>query len=131
MNRRERRAAATNLRQENKQQPDQLVAVPNTEWPRKEKRLEAVFRSNKFLVQVYDEDNGIVRLSVCRTEINKAGDWSDRITWDELQEIKRQCCFGNFDAVEIYPQTSDVVNVANMRHLWVLPNKLDFAWRKQ
>lgn len=24
----------------------------------------------------------------------------------------------------------DVVNVAPMRHLWVMPEKLTFAWRK-
>jgi hypothetical protein len=33
------------------------------------------------------------------------------------------------DAVEVYPPAGDVVNVANMRHLWVLRDRLPFAWR--
>ena len=32
--------------------------------------------------------------------------------------------------MEVYPRTADLVNVANMRHLWVLPELLPFAWRK-
>lgn len=33
-------------------------------------------------------------------------------------------------AVEIYPAERDIVNVANMRHLWVLPERLPFGWRR-
>jgi hypothetical protein len=32
-------------------------------------------------------------------------------------------------AVEIYPADGDVVAVANMRHLWLLPEAPAFAWR--
>jgi hypothetical protein len=56
--------------------------------------------------------------------------WADNITWDELQALKTQCGYGGHDAVEVYPPTRDVVNVANIRHLWVLAEKLPFAWRK-
>ena len=33
-------------------------------------------------------------------------------------------------AVEVFPADDQVVNVANMRHLWVLPEPLPFAWEK-
>lgn len=52
----------------------------------------------------------------------------DGITWDELQALKRQCGFGDRFAVEVYPADLDVVNVGNLRHLWVLQGALPFAW---
>ncbi len=53
------------------------------------------------------------------------------LVWDELQRIKSECGYGNTDAIEIYPADDDVVNVANMRHLWILDSRIPFAWRKQ
>lgn len=133
MNRHERRAAAQHLRKENKTYPDQLIPVPESEWPRREPGMIALYRSSRFLVQVYEDGelDTPIRLSICRTAINDRGQWQDNISWEELQEIKNQCGFTGFDAVEIYPRQRDVVNVANMRHLWVLPESLPFAWRKQ
>lgn len=130
MNRHERRAASQHLKKESKTYPDQLVPVPETEWSRREPGMVALWRSNRFLVQVYVENDGVVRLSVCRTEINNRGQWQDNITWEELQEIKNQCGYEDHDAVELYPRAKDVVNVANMRHLWVFDEPLLFAWRK-
>jgi len=129
MNRHERRAANQHLKKENKSYPDQLISVPESEWPRREPGMVALWRSNRFLVQVYVENNGVVRLSVCRTEINNRGQWQENIAWEELQEIKNQCGYEHFDAVEVYPRQKDVVNVANMRHLWVFDEPLRFAWR--
>jgi hypothetical protein len=129
MNRHERRAASQHLRKENATYPDQLCSVPEIEWPRREPGMIALCRSSRFLVQVYDAGGGKYRLSVCRTEINNKGEWQDNITWEELQEIKNQCGFSHLDAIEIYPRQADVVNVANMRHLWVLPIQIAFAWR--
>jgi hypothetical protein len=36
--------------------------------------------------------------------------------------------FGAADALEVYPRDGDVVNVANIRHLWVLRDPLPWAW---
>jgi hypothetical protein len=36
---------------------------------------------------------------------------------------------GDKDAVEIYPADKDIVNVANMRHLIVLPAPFPYTWR--
>lgn len=84
-----------------------------------------------FLVQEFMEAApAFARLSVNRTTLD--GDrWSENITWDELQRIKAECGYRLADAVEVFPADPDVVNVANMRHLWVLREPLPFAWRKQ
>ena len=57
------------------------------------------------------------------------GEWGDNIPWRELQRIKREVGYGDRDAVEIFPADRDVVNVANMRHLWIVSKPIEFAWR--
>lgn len=90
-----------------------------------------VWRSRLFLVQVFAEANDILRASVNRSVIDSiTGRWKDGISWEDLQSIKREIGRGHLDAVEIFPADRDVVNVANMRHLWILPEKLPFGWRK-
>lgn len=111
------------LEKENAKRPPFLVQVPREQWPNDGggKILE-VWLSGKYMVQVYDEGNGLKRLSVNRTIINQDGQWQDNLTWDELQEVKRQIGHGDSFAVEVYPSDRDIVNVANLRHLWVLPH---------
>lgn len=83
-----------------------------------------------FLVQEFQEENGVIRLSVNTTSMANSGRWKDGISWDALQEIKNAVGYADRDAVEIYPAQKDVVNVANMRHLWLVNEPLTFAWRK-
>jgi hypothetical protein len=118
------------LSEENRKWPDRLTNVHRDYWPKDgQARRAAVWRSRTFLVQVYFEDVGVMRMSVCRTELDGAGMWKDGISWEELQRLKDECGYGCSDAVEVYPRNMDVVNVANMRHVWVLPYPLPFAWR--
>jgi hypothetical protein len=114
--------------------PKKLKQVPRVEWPPdRSRKLLNCWRSRDYLVQVFVERIELVRLSINRTTLNGTGGWNDNMTWDELQAIKSTVGYGEYDAVEIYPCDEDVVNVANMRHLWVMPKdqKLFFAWRKR
>lgn len=73
----------------------------------------------------------LVRLSVLRTTLEqKSGRWADGITWDELQQIKAECGYVDMDALELYPIAADVVNVANLRHMWVMRDPVEFAWMR-
>jgi hypothetical protein len=116
----------------NAKQPHVLARVPREQWPVGatvfERQPIEVWRSNRFLVQVHAEA-GAVRMSVCRTELGADGRWQDKITWDDLQQIKREVGRADKWAVEIYPADADLVNVANMRHLWILPEAPSFGWR--
>lgn len=88
-----------------------------------------VWRSRRFLVQVFAVRPTITRLSINRIEIEaESNRWEQGISWEELQRIKREVGFGEYDAVEIFPADKDIVNVANMRHLWVLQESLDYKW---
>ncbi|MTD33971.1 hypothetical protein GKE73_16130 [Paludibacterium sp. dN 18-1] len=109
-----------------------MTPAPRDRWPEIKGRNFpfAVYWSKDFMVQLYAEPNDIVRLSVCRTCLGNDGHWIDGISWEELQDIKDGVGYGSNDAIEVYPRIGDVVNVANMRHLWVLPSELDFIWRR-
>lgn len=104
--------------------------VPNRDWPnRNNKNLKRVFVSKLFMVQEYHEKNQI-RLTVNLIK-RRGNNWKDGITWDQLQQIKSEVGYGNKCAVEVYPEDNNVVNVANMRHLFVLLERPVFAWNKE
>lgn len=116
--------------------PLHLVKIERKDWPPAIKKLRhqechEVWRSRKFMVQVYPEKNGIERLTMNRTVLKEDTiNFEDGITWDELMELKRQCGRGDRWAVEMYPADAKIVNVANMRHLWCLPEGKtpDMGW---
>lgn len=121
------------LEAESRKWPEQLVPVPFEQWPAAvalHGRVFQVWRSRRYLVQGFLEEGGVLRLTICRAALNVAGGWEDGLGWDQLQAIKAECGFGAREAVEVYPPDRDVVNVANFRHLWVLPEGLPFTWRR-
>lgn len=121
------------LERENKQWPLELTPIPKGRWPLSgwdENRIE-VWRSYGFLVQVFTSHDASLRMSVCRTEPDANGEWVDGITWDELQRLKREIGRADFYAVEVYPPDAWIVNVANMRHLWLHPEPMTFGWNPE
>ena len=120
------------LRKDNKRWPEKLIAVDSALWPteKRSRCLLSVWRSSRFLVMIYRERPGVLWMSVNRTEV-KGSRWVDGITWDELQRLKREAGFGAMDAIEIYPRDEDVVDVANIRHLFILEDSLvEYGWRR-
>lgn len=113
---------------ESAQQPPTLRQIPMAEWPIHLQNLIEVWRSRSFLVQLYAEPNDYLRMSVCRT-VHNGDTWVDHVTWDELMALKRECGRGDLDALEVYPADPDIVNVANMRHLFFPPTPLSFKWK--
>lgn len=76
------------------------------------------FRAGLFTFQ------GIARLSIWRS------DGSDLpMSWEDLQKVKSDCGFGGWEAVEVYPRDSDVINTANARHLYLTEVPLHFTMR--
>ena len=126
MTRNERRLHNKSL----KHYPKALTLVHEDDWPKFETSVPriACWRSRDWLVQLFEEPGGVVRISVCSTIMGPKG-WADGITWDVLQQIKDGVGYADFDAMEIYPARDKIVNVANMRHLWVMPQLIAQTWR--
>lgn len=124
------------MEKENKKYPRWMTILPMEGWPAVRPNANApveIWRSREFLAQVYETPTeGIKRLSVNRTMIEDSGAWSAEITWEELQRVKSECGFGKMWACELYPHDDEVVNVANMRHLFIgtTGEMPEFAWRK-
>lgn len=114
--------------------PDVMQEIPQAEWPPISPDMApeliplAVWRSKKFFAQVVKEPNGAVRISVNRVMMNDKYDYVDGITWDDLFAIKNQIGFADRDCIEIYPAQADLVNVANIRHLFVLDAPHPYNW---
>lgn len=116
------------LQKRNLEWPVELADVPREQWPPFKEPPIRVMRNRQFLVQIFPLPEGL-RISVNRTVIRGDGEWEDGITWDELQQLKAEAGYGDRWAVEVYPPDVDVVNVANIRHLWVV-DQPPFAWKR-
>jgi hypothetical protein len=110
---------------------EKLREVPWQEWPIADRFPMKIYRSRKYMVQVWDEKPHI-RLSICRSKVKPDGTgWQEVDSWDEIQQIKSEIGYGHCYAIEVYPADRDVVNVANFRHIWVLDKPLDIGWFKK
>jgi hypothetical protein len=109
-----------------------LQDVPRDQWPlRTPPGLTRALRSREFLVQQCELPGEPIRLSINRSSIGDDGRWKDGITWDQIQRLKREAGFGDRFAIEIFPAEIDLVDIANVRHIWVLDEAPAFAWRRR
>lgn len=114
-----------------RQWPTQMTPIPQEQWPHLNTKVLGVWRSRWFLATLFN-DTPNRRLTVNRTEFDTVtGQWRQGITWDDLMVIKKECGFGGTWAVEIFPPNDQMINVANMRHLWLLTEIPPYAWTRQ
>lgn len=117
--------------------PDELEEVPPGhhafDLPLTLKPVRA-WTSRHFVVQLYEEGEHR-RLSVQRAGANGYIRPANRdmrpISWDELMTVKREAGLGGQWAVEVYPPDEEVIDVAPMRHLWLLPEAPPYAWSRE
>ena len=88
------------------------------------------WRSRTHLAVLYI-DRYRLRLTVQRTKLRADGYSEEGITWDDLMRLKREAGFGEQWAVECYPPDAEVVDVASMRHLWLLSDEPVVGWKKR
>lgn len=50
-----------------------------------------------------------------------------RPTWREAQRIKNELAGEDATAIEIYPPAGEVIDAADMYHLWVLPGEAPYS----
>ena len=127
LNREQRRALEKAKRQLIATYPEQLTRVaeddPNMPYTSHAQDLDCVWRNKKYTVMVWNVPAG-KKLTISRnTWDSHTRRYHDGITWDEIMEIKRACGFGEQNAIEFFPPDSEVVNIANVRHIWILPSE--------
>lgn len=77
-------------------------------------------RNRVFAVRVRLDASGVVHLAV--SSLSEV-----RPTWPEMQRIKDEIAGPDRTAVEVYPPKAQIVDEANMYHIWVLPSGLPFG----
>ena len=111
-----------------------LMKLPEHLWPPVMAKLSLrpveVWLSGDFLAQVYPEIEGACRVTVCRSRKDDNDEWLADVTWEELMRVKREIGCGETWAVEVFPADPHKVDVANMRHLWLLPEPPPYAWTR-
>jgi len=73
-----------------------------------------------FSVLVRNLPSGVIHMAVSSLS-------GKRPTWHEMQRIKNELAGPERTAVEVYPPADEVVDGADMFHIWVLPNGLPFS----
>lgn len=79
-----------------------------------------VRRNRVFAVLVRLDATGVVHLAVSSLS-------GIRPSWPEMQRIKDDIAGPDATAIEVYPPKAEVVDEADMFHLWVLRAKLPFG----
>ena len=76
-----------------------------------------VWKNNWYIVQVAREDTdwGMVRRLMIRRN-----DGESVRTWADMQRIKNELCGPESVGLEVFPRESELVDEANVYHLWVL-----------
>ncbi len=81
-----------------------------------------VHKNNVFSVLDGMRGDGVRHLAVTSLSM-------ERPSWWEMQRIKNEIAGEASTAVEVYPPQNEVVDGANMFHIWVLPAGLPFGLR--
>lgn len=126
VNRQQLKAARAHMEHDRRNYTDDFTELPvPDDYPGGSPPIRA-WRNRTFLAQLFTEGD-YERLTVNRAYLADNGRWRDGITWDELMDVKAGVGFGHRWAVELYPSEDAVVDVANMRHLWLV-DRPDYAW---
>lgn len=125
MNRAMRRLTKASLRSGMRQPWQPFERLSESErpelWARQRERvgdLVEVHKNNVVLVQVYrrQTERGDALQLVLRRH-----DEEPIEGWDVLQRTKNEIVGAHRSAIEIYPPEDEVINQANLRHLFVMP----------
>lgn len=82
--------------------------------------IETCHKNQVFSVLSRDAGGGVRHLAIASLS-------GIRPTWWEAQRIKDELAGPEATAVEVYPPQAEIVDQADMYHLWVLPSALPFS----
>ena len=90
--------------------------------------FQEIFRNSVFAVLSRDVtgDDGKKYRHLAITSLSE-----QRPTWPEAQRIKDELCGQSSTAVEVYPPAHELVDDANMYHLWVLPDRFPVSLKRE
>lgn len=128
MNRAARRAAVSTMRKRASWgwHEKEITAADRERFPAVRDIVRAYF-NDLYSVQVYSvpTDMGLVQHLIVRAQLGGEPPWRD------MQRIKDELVGPEAYAVQVYPHAADVVDQADVYHLWVLPQELPFGLHRE
>ena len=82
--------------------------------------VKLAMKNRVFCVLIREIQDGVRHLAVSSLS-------GIRPDWHEMQRIKNEVCSKQHTGVEVYPPDDEVVDGADMFHVWVLPGSLPFS----
>lgn len=128
MNRAGRRAAVSTMRKRASWEwHEKEITVADREKFPAVRGITRAFFNDCYSVQFYDvlTDMGLVQHLIVRAQLGGEPPWRD------MQRIKDELVGTEAYAVQVYPRASDVVDQADVYHLWVLPQELPFGLHRE
>lgn len=90
------------------------------------KSIEAVYANDTYIVEkyrVHPDTCCNYRLAIKRWDKQPIHNWTD------LQHIKNTIAGPERMAVEVYPRDSELVDTANIYHLWIMYEDEELPWK--
>ena len=81
-----------------------------------------IYQNNIFIVQVYDR---VTEWGMVKKAMIRRNDALPVHNWQVFQRLKNEIFGEDATALEVYPKKKNLVDVANMYWLWVLPQGFD------
>jgi hypothetical protein len=101
---------------------DLPMGIPGTGWCN---LIRYAYRNAVFSVLVRTVEDGVRHFAVSSLT-------GVRPTWWEMQRIKNELAGDAATAVEVYPPQAEVIDGADMFHIWVMPTALPFSlWKDE
>jgi hypothetical protein len=96
-----------------------LTDGPSDFGPHNKKDECVIYVNSRYLVRVHptSESRPLIKLSIKHLDLSTRHDWRD------FQRIKNELLGEEYEAVELYPAESRLVDMANQYHLWAYPKE--------
>lgn len=79
------------------------------------------------LVRTVETEWGPVIHAAMRNALGPGGTGTD-IPWAEMQKIKNELFGRERVGVEVFPKESELIDAANMYHIWILPENMNLPF---
>ncbi len=126
MNRAMRRASEANGRREQRKEWEEFEDVTSESRrrhaalnPGSAFRPDQVFQNPKYVVQIFNDRKVIGRPA--RQVMIRRSDSAPIYSWSDMQRIKNEIFGEEVEALQMFPKESELVDVANLYWMWVLP----------
>jgi len=96
--------------------PIDLSKVEHPDW------MTRAFKNNRYVVMIDDNAKMTNGITAIKAMVQRHDDKPIPSHWKEMQNIKNEIFGNQKTAIEYYPATDNLTDIANIYWLWILPD---------